>query len=118
MLHLWHLNLMAFFYIIFGIYHFVNPKLYLKVIPPYLPNPKLLNYLAGFFELLFGLLLLHSYTRKFAVIGISLLLCAFFMTHFYMLTNSKANMNLPKWFLVLRIPLQFGLIYWAFQYIN
>lgn len=118
MAYLWHLNVMALMYFIFGIYHFINPKLYLKVIPPYLPNPKLLNYLAGFFEVLFGISLVHSYTRKYAALGIILMLLAFLMTHFYMLTNQKASMKLPKWFLILRIILQFGLIYWAFQYLN
>ncbi len=118
MLYLWHLNLMALLFFIFGIYHFVNPKLYLKVMPPYLPKPKLLNYLAGFFELLFAILLLHSSTRKYAAIGIILMLLSFLMTHFYMLTSAKASMQLPKWFLILRIPLQFGLMYWALQYIN
>ena len=118
MFYLWHLNLMALLFIVFGIYHFINPKLYLKVIPPYLPNPKLLNYLAGFFEVLFGILLLHSYTRAWAAIGIIAMLLAFLMTHFYMLTYQKASMKLPKWFLIIRIPLQFGLMYWAFQYID
>ena len=117
MLNLWHLKLMAFLYFIFGIYHFINPKLYLKVIPPYLPKPKVLNYLAGFFEVFFAISLLNSVTRKYAVIGIILMLFSFLMTHFYMLTNTKASYNLPKWFLVLRIPLQFGLMYWAYQYI-
>ncbi|MBC7494079.1 MAG: DoxX family membrane protein [Flavobacterium sp.] len=118
MSYLWHLNLMAFLFFIFGIYHFVNPKLYLKVIPSYLPQPKLLNYLAGFFEILFAILLLHSKTRFYAAIGIILMLLAFLMTHFYMLTNKKASMGLPRWFLIIRILLQFGLIYWAYQYVN
>ncbi len=116
-MNLWHLKLMAIVYFIFGIYHFINPKLYLKVIPLYLPNHKFLNYLAGFFEMLFAILLLFTATRKYASIGIILMLFAFLMTHFYMLSNSKASYNLPRWFLVLRIPLQFGLMYWAFQYI-
>lgn len=114
----WHLNVMTLMYFIFGIYHFINPKLYLKVIPPYLPNPKLLNYLAGFFEMLFGILLLYPYTKKYGALGIILMLLTFLMTHFYMLTNKKASMKLPKWFLVLRILMQFGLIYWALQYVN
>ena len=117
MFYLWHLNLMALLFVVFGIYHFINPKLYLNVIPLYLPKPKLLNFLAGFFEVLFGILLLHSSSRKYAAVGIILMLIAFLMTHFYMLNNTKASMKLPKWFLILRIPLQFGLMYWAFQYI-
>jgi uncharacterized membrane protein len=36
----WHLYLMALIYIVAGLNHFRNPRLYLKIIPPYLPNPK------------------------------------------------------------------------------
>ena len=118
MFYHWHLYLLALLFIVFGIYHFVNPKLYLKVIPPYLPYPELLNYVSGLFEVVFGILLLHSYTRKYAAIGIIMMLLAFLMTHFYMLNNQKASMKLPKWFLIVRIPLQFGLIYWVLQYMH
>jgi hypothetical protein len=33
-----------------------------------------------------------------------------------MLQNKKASLNLPKWFLIIRFPLQLGLIFWAFIY--
>ena len=32
--------------------------------------------------------------------------------------EKEASLQLPKWFLVLRIPLQFGMMYWASQYID
>ena len=118
MFYMWHLFFMALLYFVLGIFHFIKPKMYLKLIPPYLPNPKILNYLAGFFEMLFGILLLHSFTRNFAVVGIILMLFAFLPTHIYMLTNKRAGMNLPKSVLIIRIFLQFFLMFWAFQYYN
>jgi len=42
----------------------------------------------------------------------------FFLVHFYMLTGKKAAAGIPRWVLILRIPLQFGLIYWAYWYFN
>lgn len=112
----WHLYTMAFVYILAGLNHFRNPRLYLKIIPPYFPNPKLLNYASGFAEILLGILLCIAPTSKLAAWGIIGLLLAVFPANIYMYTNEKAAMGLPKWILLLRIPLQFGLIYWAFQY--
>jgi uncharacterized membrane protein len=33
-----------------------------------------------------------------------------------MYQNDKAGMRLPKFVLLLRMPLQLGLIYWAYMY--
>ncbi len=112
----WHLYLMAFLYIIAGINHFRNPKIYLKIIPNYLPNPSLLNQLSGFLEIIFGILLLFSFSQKIAAWGIILMLLSFYMTHIYMIQNKNAAMGLPKPFLYFRLLLQIGLIYWAYQY--
>lgn len=112
----WHLYLMVFLYIIAGINHFRNPKLYLKIIPDYLPNPKLLNNISGVAEILLGILLLFPDTIKWAAWGVILILLSFYMTHIYMITNKKASMNLSKPFLYFRLLLQIGLIYWAYQY--
>ena len=112
----WHLFLMSLLYILAGLNHFKNPKLYLKIIPDYLPNPSLLNQLSGLIEIIFGVLLLFSFSQKLAAWGIILMLLSFYMTHIYMIQNKKASMNLPKAFLYLRLFLQIGLIYWAYQY--
>ncbi|KIA87538.1 hypothetical protein [Flavobacterium sp. AED] len=112
----WHLYAMAFVYILAGFNHFRNPRLYLKIIPPYFPNPKLLNSISGFAEILLGIALCIPTASKLAAWGIIALLLAIFPTHIYMYANEKARMGLPKWVLLLRIPLQFGLMYWDFQY--
>jgi uncharacterized membrane protein len=111
----WHLYVMAFLYIIAGFNHFRTPGVYLKIIPPYLPFPKTINILSGLLEIAFGIILLTSY-KTYAAWGIIILLLGFYMTHYYMLTNKEAGLGLPKSILVLRMPLQLGLIYWAYQY--
>ena len=113
----WHLYLMAFIYVLAGLNHFRSPKIYIKIIPPYLKYPKELNILSGIAEIILGIGLLFSTTQSFAAWGVILMLALFLMTHIYMLTEPKAAMGLPKWVLILRLPLQFGLMFWAYQYV-
>ena len=112
----WHLYLMALLYILAGINHFRNPRMYVKIIPDYLPKPKLLNIFSGLAEIILGIFLCIPLLTKFAALGIILMLLLFYMTHFYMIQNEKASFGLPKWVLYLRLPLQIGLIFWAYQY--
>ena len=112
----WHLYVMAFIYFIAGINHFRNPRLYIKIIPPSFPNPKLLNIISGLAEVLLAIGLCIASICNYAAWGIIALLIAVFPTHLYMYFNEKARMGLPKWVLLLRMPLQLVLIYWAFQY--
>jgi uncharacterized membrane protein len=67
-------------------------------------------------EMIFGLMLLNPETQKLAAWLIIALLVLFLPVHIYMLQNEKASLNLPKWVLIARIPLQFGLMYWVYQY--
>ena len=112
----WHLYFMAGIYIVAGLMHFIFPRMYLRIIPPYLPVPKLLVFISGVVEVVLGIAICLPETRNLAVFGIILMLTIFLLVHVHMLSDEKASAGLPKWLLVLRIPLQFGLIYWAYQY--
>jgi uncharacterized membrane protein len=112
----WHLYCMAAIYFIAGFNHFRNPRLYLKIIPPYFSNPKLLNGITGVAEIIFGILLCIPQTTSFAAWGIIALLIAVFPANLYMYQNDKASLGLPKWIRFIRLPLQIILIYWAFIY--
>jgi uncharacterized membrane protein len=112
----WHLYLMASLYIIAGLNHFRVPRLYIKMIPPALPAPKLLNIISGLAEILFGILLCIPITTTIGAWGIILLLVAIFPANVYMYTHEKAALGLPKWMRLLRLPLQLALIYWAWLY--
>lgn len=107
---------MAFIYFVAGINHFRNPRLYIKIIPPSFPNPKLLNIISGLSEILLGIGLCIPIISNYAAWGVIALLIAVFPANIYMFTNQKASMGLPKWVLLLRIPLQLLLIFWAYQY--
>lgn len=113
----WHYIVMAMMYVVAGIMHFIKPKVYMRVMPNYLPKHRLLVYLSGVAEILLGIGLYFSMTAKWSLYGIILMLIVFLMVHFYMLSGKKASAGIPKWILLLRIPLQFGLMYWAYWYL-
>lgn len=114
----WHLYLMALIYILAGLNHFRKPKMYIKIIPPYLPKPKLLNITAGLAEIILGILLCSARFTSFAAWGIIALLVVIFPANLYMYQNEKASFGIPKWILLLRLPLQIIFIIWACLYIH
>tara|TARA_R110000868_G_scaffold1389_22_gene10827 strand:+ start:767 stop:1126 length:360 start_codon:yes stop_codon:yes gene_type:complete len=114
----WHLYLMALLYIIAGGFHFIKPKMYLRIMPKYLPNHKLLVYLSGVIEIVLGLSIYIPVLKNIVIYGIISMLLVFLLVHFYMLSSKKASAGVPKWILVLRIPIQFALIYWAYIYLK
>lgn len=118
MIYPWHLYLMATIYIFAGIMHFIKPKVYLRIMPRYLPNPKLLVSLSGVAEIMLGIGLCFPATKNLAISGIIAMLLVFLLVHFYMLSGKKAGAGIPQWVLLLRIPLQFGLMYWAYWYLQ
>lgn len=118
MFYPWHLYLMAAMYMVAGIFHFLKPRMYLRIMPRYLPKHRLLVYLSGLVEIILGVGLIFPETKDLAIYGIILMLIIFLSVHFYMLSSEKAGAGLPKWALWLRIPLQFLLIWWAWFYLK
>lgn len=114
----WHLYLMGAIYVFAGVMHFIKPKMYLRIMPRYLPNHKLLVKLGGIAEIVLGITVCIPALKAISIYGIILMLLLFLMVHIYMLTEKKASTGLPKWILLLRLPLQFGLMYWAFWYLK
>ncbi|WP_370000362.1 MauE/DoxX family redox-associated membrane protein [Winogradskyella sp.] len=112
------LYIMASIYILAGIMHFIRPKMYMRIMPRYLPNHKFLVLLSGIVEIVLGIALLIPETKAFAIFGIIAMLAVFLLVHFYMLSGKKASAGIPKWILILRIPLQFLLMYWAWIYLK
>lgn len=112
----WHLYLMAGIYFLAGLNHFRKPKLYERIIPSYIPAPKLINYLSGAAEVILGIGLCMPEISTIAAWGIILLLIVIFPANVYMYMDPKASMRLPRWLLLLRLPLQVVLIIWAYWY--
>jgi len=108
---------MAVMYITAGIFHFIKPKAYLRIMPRYLPAHKALVYLSGLAEITLGVALFFPETKVLAIYGIIMMLLIFLLVHFYMLSSKKAAAGIPVWMLLLRLPLQFVLIWWAYFYL-
>ncbi len=112
----WHQYLLGALFVIAGANHFRKPKWYEVVIPPYIPQHNTVVMLSGIAEMVLGFMLLNPESQITASWGLIILLLLFIPVHIFMLQNEKAAMNIPKWLLILRIPLQFALMYWAYQY--
>ncbi|MFP4845524.1 MauE/DoxX family redox-associated membrane protein [Winogradskyella sp. PE311] len=111
------LYIMACIYIFAGVMHFIKPKMYLRIMPRYLPSHKALVFWSGIAEIILGIGLCIPILKMISIYGIIAMLIVFLSVHFYMLSSKKASAGIPKWILVLRIPLQFGLMYWAWMYL-
>ena len=110
------LYLMAAFYVIAGIYHFVNPIFYKKIMPLWLPWHYSLIFISGVCEIVLGLMLLSQWTRKLAAWGLIALLIAVFPTNVQMMVNHREQQNPDLWVAILRLPIQLLLIGWAYRY--
>jgi uncharacterized membrane protein len=107
---------MAALYVAAGIYHFMHPELYRKIMPPWLPYHTTLIFISGVLEILFALLLLFPSSRRIAAWGIIALLIGVFPANIQMMLNYLDENNPDLWIAVLRLPLQIGLIWWAYRY--
>jgi uncharacterized membrane protein len=114
----WHLILMAIFYILSGANHMWKPELYFKMIPSFLVYKDFINFMTGFLQILFGISLLIPNYQSVAASSIVILLFLIFPSNLYMIFEKKARLGLPLWIALIRLPLQFALVYWAYQYVN
>jgi uncharacterized membrane protein len=114
------LVVLVLFYLVAGVNHFRDPVSYIKMIPGYLPYPKILSLLAGFFEMLLALLLIFKKSRVIAAWGIILMLIAFLPVHIKMVQDAPFMLGTLKvtpfiaW--IRLVVLQPLLILWAWWY--
>lgn len=107
------LYVMALLYIAAGANHFINPRFYTPIMPPWLPWHLELIYISGICEILFGALLIPPGTRIIAAWLIIALLIAVFPANIQMLINFQKVQHKYLWAAWLRLPLQAVLIWWA-----
>ena len=110
------LYLMCGFYILAGWNHFWHPSFYEALMPWYLPFPKFLIFISGVCEIVLGILLIPMATRRVAAYLIIAMLIVFFIIHVQMLIDFLNTNNKFLWGAILRIPLQFILIWWAYSF--
>ena len=111
---------MALLYIAVGVKHFTDVDFFMAIMPDYIPWHKELVFLSGFFEMLFGILLVFKTTRKCAAYGVILLLVAVFPANIYLAMSDAAQQALgaTQQDTLIRLPFQLPLIliaYWHSQ---
>ncbi len=111
------LYIMVFVYVAAGIYHFVNPFFYENIMPAWLPNHSFCNYAGGISELILAAMLLPERTRKLsAYLIIAMLVVFLFVIHIPMTIDFYRTNNPGLWITIIRLPIQFVLIWWAWLY--
>lgn len=106
------------FYGVAGVVHFLRPQAYVDVIPAWLGDPLMINYLAGAVEIVVAVLAIFRKTRKVAGYITIAMLLAFTISHVYFIQmgNCAGDLCLDPWIgwvrLIVIHPL---LIYWAYR---
>ena len=109
----------SIFYTITGIKHFIESDYFLSIIPPYLPFHIELVYISGFFEILFGLMILFPKYRYYGSIGLILLLIAVFPANIYLAQSKEAQeaIGASQQIAIWRLPIQ-GILIWIAYWIR
>jgi uncharacterized membrane protein len=103
------LGLVFVWFFIGGIAHFVATDAEVRVVPPYIPWPRMAVWASGVFELIGATGLLFRSTRRAAGVGLFALTICVTPVHIYMLQEPDL-FAVPLWALILRIPLQVALL--------
>lgn len=107
----------AILFIVAGALHLVLPQAYVKQMPAIFPAPWLLVIISGLFEILGGLGVLVSRTRRFSGFGLIALLIAVFPVNVHMY-NALSDGQRWTWLglaLLIRLPIQLVLIAWIYR---
>lgn len=110
------LYIMAAIYVFTGLMHFITPKVFMRIMPPYIPWHRAMVIISGIAEIVLAIGLLFTSTRQWAAWGIIALLIAVFPANVEQVRTKRARMKLPMWAVILRLPIQLVLIYWAWLY--
>ena len=107
--------IMSCFYMNVGVKHFVEPEWFLQIMPPQFPSHYAAVYRSGFFELLFGFMLINPRTRFVAGWGIIFIMITVFPANLYLAVSDGIVMGISKELAWARLPFQYlfiGLAYW------
>lgn len=103
-----------------GVMHFVIPRTYEAIMPPYLPAHHELVLISGVAEIVGGLAVLPPSTRNFARWWLLALLVAVFPANLHMAINPEDirgfdPSRIPEWALWARLPGQFLFMFWVWR---
>jgi uncharacterized membrane protein len=109
-------GILAAFFVLAGLNHFLNPGPYLAMMPPYLPWHRELIIVSGIAEIAGGLAILIPKLRPLAGWSLIVLLVAVFPANVQVALYGWPGTQMPPWALWARLPLQpllIGWVYWV-----
>jgi uncharacterized membrane protein len=101
-------------FILAGLAHFLQPRRYRAIMPPYLPLHSKLVAVSGAAEIVLGALLCFRRSAPLAGWGLMALLVAVFPANLHMALHYRRYAPIPAWALWARLPLQPLLILWVY----
>jgi uncharacterized membrane protein len=93
-------------FVLTGALHFAAPRVYVAIMPDYLPAHRELVLASGVAEMLGGAGLLADRTRRLAGWWLIATLVAIFPANVHMALHSGRYRRIPRWALWVRLPLQ------------
>lgn len=115
-------RLLAATFTVAGSLHFIRPRAYEAVMPPYVPHHREAVQLSGAAEIIGGLAVVHPATRGFARWWLLGLLLAVFPANLHMALNREQVATrgvpvdrVPAWVLWGRLPVQALFMAWAWR---
>ena len=109
-------RLLAAFWIVAGVNHFVNPRAYEAIMPDYVPAHREMVLWSGVAELLGGLAVLSPATRHpFARWWLLGVLAAVFPANLHMALHPERYAKIPEPALWARLPLQLLAGWWVWR---
>jgi uncharacterized membrane protein len=103
------------FFVFAGIMHFVIPKVYRRIVPPYVPAPMAMVYASGLAEVAGGAGLMHTRLRRAAGWWLIATLIGVFPANVHMALHPEQFPRIPggRTALWARLPLQGVFIAWV-----
>lgn len=112
------LYLMAALYGIAGITHFTHTRFFEYAVPKVLVYRRFIALFSGIIELFIAMGLLYAPTRSITALFLMLFLIAIYPANIVQINYYSKKYAIAKWILwAIRLPMQLGLIYWAYLYV-
>ncbi len=115
-------KLLASFFTVAGTMHFVRPREYAAIMPPYVPAHRMAVIASGAAELIGGVTVIPPATRRFAGWWLIAVLVAVFPANVHMALHrddvAKKGVpadRIPRWLLWARLALQPLMMLWAWR---
>ena len=113
---LFTIYVMSFMYVFIGIRHFIDPQYFLHIVPPQLPFKLFLVYISGLIEIIGGVAILNSKTRRKGAFLLVFLLLIVFPANIYLYVSEVPQnlLEITKTDALIRMPFQIPLIILAY----